>query len=103
MKSVDYTYLMTEEDKLRIMFVKKRGKITKFIIQYSALINSRWRSIMRVDTCHGYAHKHTFHLKDKEYIINLTAKGDDLNDVFTEWSNSIKKNFLKIKDNFLRN
>ena len=94
---------MTEEDKLRIMFIKKKGKITKFIVQYSSLINNRWRAIMRVDTCHNYAHKHTFRLKNKEYIMDLTAKGDDLNNVFTEWASFIKNNFSKIKDNFLSN
>jgi len=103
MKSVDYNYLLTKEDKLRISFVKRKGKITHFIIQYSALINSRWRSIMRIDTCHGYAHKHTFHLKNKEYIMDLTESGDDLNEVFTEYTRYVKKNFIKIKDNFLRN
>lgn len=103
MKSVDYTYLITEEDKLRIMFSKQKGKVTYFIVQYSALINSRWRSIMRIDTCHGYAHKHTFHLRDKEYIIDLTSKGDDLNEIFTQSTNFVKNNFSRIKSNFLSN
>ena len=103
MRSVDYTYSLTEEDRLRIVFRKRKGKIEHFIVQYTALINSRWRSIMRIDTCHGYAHKHTFHLHDKEYIIDLTAKGDLLNDVFTESLNFVKNDFLKIKENFMRN
>jgi hypothetical protein len=103
MKSVDYSYLITEEDKLRISFRKKKGRINHFIVQYSSLINRRWRSIMRIDTCHGYAHKHTFHLHDKEYIVNLTEMGDDLNKVFTESENYVKTNFVKIKNNFLSN
>jgi len=103
MKDTDYSYLLTEEDKIRISFRKKRGKIEHFRIQYYALINSRWRSIMRFDTCHGYAHKHTFHLKGKEYTMDITGPGDDLNEVFTESGKYIKTNFQKIKDNFLRN
>mgnify|MGYP000497098539 CR=1 FL=1 len=103
MKETDYSYPITEEDKIRIVFRKRRGKIEYFIVQYSALINSRWRSIMRFDTCHGYAHKHTFRLKGKEYIINLTNRGDDLNSIFTEYSNYIRKDFQKVKENFLRN
>lgn len=103
MKEVDYSYLLTKEDKIRIAFRKKRGKIEYFIVQYSALINGRWRSIMRFDTCHGYAHKHTFHLKGKEYIMNLTGREDNLNEVFTKSSKYVKNNFEKIKSNFLMN
>lgn len=103
MKETNYSYLLTEEDRFRIVFQKRRGKIEYFIVQYYALINSRWRSIMRFDTCHGYAHKHTFHLHKKEYIVNLTNKGDDLNEVFTESSDYIKNNFEKIKSNYLKN
>ncbi len=58
---------------------------------------------MRIDTCHGYAHKHTFHLKDKEYIVNLTGRGESVNNVLTESISFVKKNFFKIKNNFLRN
>ena len=102
MKEVDYSTLLSKEDQVRIMFRKKRGKIVHFIVQYSALINGRWRSIMRIDTCHNYAHKHTFHLKGKQYILNLTKKGDDLGQVFTLASKDIKDNFQKIKANFLQ-
>ena len=55
------------------------------------------------DTFHGYAHRHTFHLHHKEYIINLTKRGEDLNEVFTASTNYIKHNFRKIKENYLRN
>jgi len=102
MKTPDYSYPLTPEDKIRICFRENRGKIEHFIVQYSALIKGRWRSIMRFDTCHGYAHKHTFHLKDKEYIVNLTKSEDDLNGVFTESTRYVKNNFGEIKSNFLR-
>lgn len=91
MKDVNYLYYLTENDKIRIAFQKRRGKIEYFIVQYYVLINSRWRSIMRYDTCHGYAHKHTFHMNKKEYIIKLTSEGDSLNEVFTEVIRAYKK------------
>jgi len=34
MKEVDYIQLLTDEDKIRIYFKKKRGKIVRFIVQY---------------------------------------------------------------------
>lgn len=104
MKERDFRYALTQEDtdRIRIAFREEKGAITFFIVQYSALINNRWRSIMRYDTCHGYAHKHTYNLRKKERIVTLTAPGERLNELFTESSTDIKQNFEKIKENFLK-
>jgi len=102
MKVGDYFHVLTEEDKIRIVFRENRGKVEHFVVQYLSLINGRWRSIMRLDTCHGYAHKHTFHLHSKEHIINLTKRGEVLNQVFKQSTDYTIDNFLKIKHNFLQ-
>ena len=102
MKETNYSYLLTNEDKVKIAFRKRYGKIEYFVVQYSALINSRWRSIMRFDSYHGYAHKHTFHMRKKEHIIKLTSAEEDLNEVFTESSKFIRNNFKKIKENYIK-
>lgn len=86
---------------MHIEFRENRGRIEHFVIQYAASVDGRWHDIMRIDTSHGYAHKHTCHLHSEEYIINLTEPGDDLNDVFTEYLEYIKENFEKIKGNYL--
>lgn len=101
-KEVDYFHPTgTSEDKIRVYFKKYRGKIAKFIIQYLGLINSRWRSIMRVDTCHGYAHIHTYHLAKKESVVKLSSNPEGNNKLFTIYKGYIIKNFKKIKDNFI--
>lgn len=101
MKKADYSRFLTNEDKIRIKFCENRGEIEDFTVQYYALINRRWHSIMRVDAHHGYAHQHTFHFSSEEHIVNLTSQGDRLNEVFTEWSEHIGSNFEKIKRNYL--
>lgn len=98
MKEVDYTQLLTDEDKIRIYFKKRRGKIEKFIVQYFGLINGKWRSIMRIDTCHSYPHQHTYHLHKSEVVLVLS---EDNNKAFTVAHNHIVHNFAKIKENFL--
>ena len=103
MKSVEYTYTLTKEDRVRILFQKRRGKITHFIVQYYSLIGGEWRSIMRYDTCHGYAHCHTFHAQSEEYVRDLTKPGEDLNKIFTRAYEHIRRDFKNIKDNFSRN
>lgn len=100
MKEIDYTQLLTDEDKVRIYFKKRRGKIVKFIVQYFSLINGRWRSIIRIDTCHNYPHIHTYHLQKKESVVRLSG---DNNRLFTDYKESVIKNFRKIKDNFTFN
>ena len=75
-KTLDYSYPLAPEDKIRICFTKNRGKVEYFIVQYSALIKGKWRSIMRFDTCHGYAHKHTFHLPKKLIQKNIKLSGE---------------------------
>lgn len=104
MKEPDYSYFLipgSNDDKLNIRFRENRGHIEYFVIQYTALIKSRWHEIMRFDTCHGYAHRHTYHLQSEEYIIDLTEPGDNLDIVFTESLEYIKQNFQKIKRNYL--
>ena len=99
MKSKNYTQYLTEEDKLDISFKENRGKIIKFSVNYSALINERWRYIMRIDNCHGQPHRHTYHLQRRQYWVLL---GGNINEVFTEGKKYIKKDFIKIKENYLR-
>lgn len=98
MKHTEYTQLLTNEDNLRIEFTQNRGKVLKFVVQYYGLINSRWRTIMRIDSCHGFAHRHVYHLRKKEFKVVLTK---DNNTAFTEGKEYILKNFQKIKQNFL--
>ena len=98
MKTKDYTQLLTNKDKLRIFFVEDRGKIKEFVVQYYSLIDSRWRTIIRIDNHHGYPHRHTYHLRRKEYRVVLNK---DANLAFTESKADIIKNFEKIKENYI--
>lgn len=49
------------KDRLRIIAFKDKGQIIRFVIQYEAFINDRWREIVRYDTAHGFAHKDVIH------------------------------------------
>lgn len=99
MKEADYPLQLSSEDKIRIHFKQNKGKVSHFIVQYYALINGRWRTIMRIDTCHGFAHKHVYYADGKQRVIRIPG---ELNLVFTESIKYIKKDFLKIKENYKR-
>jgi hypothetical protein len=46
--------------------LRQKNGIAKFVVQYEALINERWRPIVRYDTSHGFAHKDIIHFRDEE-------------------------------------
>ncbi len=100
-KEVDHTRYLTDEDRVRLYFNKKRGKFVKFIVQYVSKINGKWRSIFRVDTCHGYAHIHTYHLAKREIVVRLSSDPNDNNELFTKYKEYVIIKFQEIKENYL--
>jgi predicted component of type VI protein secretion system len=94
----EYTQLLSEEDKIKIRLVTKKGRVLSFVVQYHALIQGRWRTVMRADNCHGTSHIHTYHLQSGEFKVSL---GQNNNRAFNEAKSHILRNFSKIKENFL--
>jgi hypothetical protein len=55
-------YLSPEHaDRFRYYHNLERGKISRFRVQYEALIGGEWRAIVRYDTAHGRPHKDLLH------------------------------------------
>ena len=100
MKTVEYVLELSDGEKMRVFFVKKHGKIQKFIVQYYARIGPKWRTVMRIDTCHGIPHQHIYHLRKREYWVLLNS-ARDFSFLFTWAITYIKDDFQKIKENFL--
>lgn len=100
MEKKDYTEYISDTDKLRVRFTQDKGKILEFVVNYYALVGSRWRQILRVDNCHESSpHQHTYHLHSKPYRVVLNSSP---NIAFTEAKRHIKRNLASIKENFLR-
>jgi len=38
-----------------------KGHVTRFVVQYEAMIEDEWRPIVRYDTAHGFAHRDLLH------------------------------------------
>jgi hypothetical protein len=54
-----------QKDRLRVIASKEKGMIIRFVVQYEACIKNEWRSIVRYDTAHGFAHKDIIHPNGK--------------------------------------
>lgn len=98
MVNTEYEIWLSNEDKLKIKFSSLKGKVQNFVVQYYAKIKSKWRTIMRIDNNHGYPHKHIYYLHSKEFKLKLNQ---DNNSLLSESKEYIRKDFLKIKENFL--
>jgi hypothetical protein len=89
------------EDRLRFELETKRGRVIKFVIQYETLVKEEWRSIVRYDTAHRYAHKDVLDwkggviekipLRDVSYKQAVEIAIDDIE---SNWE-TYKKRFLK--------
>ncbi|GAN31696.1 MAG: hypothetical protein DYG83_06875 [Candidatus Brocadia sp. AMX2] len=54
LKALEFTIMLSpdQEDRLRVIASKEKGKIVKFVAQYEAYIKNEWRNIVRYDTAH---------------------------------------------------
>ena len=97
-----FTILLSSDDKVHREFIVKNGKLTDFVIQYHSKVKGGWRTILRYDTSHGYAHKHIYHLKRKNNRkIILSSNADEYSKIYNEAIKHLKNNFDKIKRNYL--
>jgi hypothetical protein len=98
-KKTIYKKWLTNEDFLLIELFTKRGKIIQFLLQYDALIEGKYRTILRTDNCHGSSpHKHVFHRQKGTFKQKLNLEPHE---AFHQGFKLIKENFLQIKENFI--
>lgn len=64
-------------NRYRHYHVWQQGNIVEFRIQYEALIEGKWRPIVRYDSAHGSSHKDTLH-----------PNGSETKEWFTLYSNA---------------
>jgi hypothetical protein len=97
---VQFTLLLTLEDRRRRRHIAEKGQILKFAVQYETKVKGRWYPVVRYDTAHGYAHKHIFYPNGQQrksrmqianYNLALKVAEDD---VRRHWPR-YKANYLK--------
>jgi hypothetical protein len=54
---VEYVVELSPGNRLRERFVKHKGKILEFIVQFEVWIEGKWQPVVRYDTAHGFAHR----------------------------------------------
>lgn len=99
MKKKKFTTVLTSEDVLDVTLEIRKKMISKFALNYRALVGESWKPIYRVDNFHGFLHEQRFWispepmpLKDEEHLSN--------NAVVDKYIDEIVKNFQKYKTYF---
>ncbi len=89
-------YLSPEHtDRFRYYHHLEQGKITRFRIQYEALIGGKWRAIARYDTAHGHPHRDLLHpngTQDKSEFYGYSRE-----EVLTLGERDIKANWKRYR------
>lgn len=98
-KKTKFKKYLTDQDFLMVEFFLKHGKIVEFCLQYDALLDTKYRTIMRIDNCHGsLPHKHVYHQIKKQTKQFVDS---DPHIAFNAGQKFILVNFKKIKENFI--
>lgn len=81
MKQNEHTTLLTAEDLIDVKVMwERKGEITKFSLNYRAMINGKWVEVYRVDNYHGFLHEQRYWRSpepirlDEHLPLNLVVK-----------------------------
>ena len=95
-----YTIFLSDVDRIQVRQTRSGNRILEFSVQYEALINSRWRKIIRYDNAHDSSpHRHVFYPDNPEYKHPMDIL--DSNDAFTEAQIVVKKSFMRMKESYI--
>lgn len=89
---------LTTEDRIRLRFTTKEGKVRNFVVQYEIFLKDEWREILRYDTTHGFLHMDVCHFKKKSDKIKLDIT--DLNQALTYAIQDIKARWRFYRERF---
>lgn len=92
-------FKLTQEDEIVRKHSVVRGEVVKFSIQYNALIDGRWRGVVRYDNFHGEPHKHTFRYDGSERKSVIFGNNPSI--LFTKLLNTTKKDSRKIRERYV--
>lgn len=98
-KEVEFTVMLTQEDRYRHQHVRFRGNILSFVVQYETRIKDKWLPVVRYDTGHGFAHRDLFDKKGNKSKTPIFT--EDYNKALTFAEYDIRSNWKIYKKAFL--
>jgi hypothetical protein len=94
-KEYVYYFAPERQDRFRYHHNLVRGRVTRFRIQYEALIGEAWHPIVRYDTAHGRPHKDVLHPGGAQ--DNVEFRGYSREEVLTLGERDIRANWQRYR------
>lgn len=96
-----YIYLGNKlTDRIRLKFTKEKGIIIDLVMQYEALIKTKWHAIVRYDCAHGFFHRDT--LKPNGTQEKKAIDMSDLNTAFAFARQDIEDRWKWYKERYIK-
>jgi hypothetical protein len=99
MPEKQYLILLDFDSRKRHYHLTESGKIVKYVVQLEVKIGAIWRSVVRYDCAHDYAHKDCYNIKGQHRKINLYL---DYEDALSFADDDIDENWEIYRERFLR-
>jgi hypothetical protein len=95
----EYLILLDVDVRKRHYHLAEAGSITKFVVQLEVKTGGVWKTVVRYDCVHDYAHKDCYNLKGQSKKINLYV---DYEDALTLADDDINENWEIYRKKFLK-
>lgn len=99
MPEKEYLILLDVDVRKRHYHKIEEGKIKNFVVQLEIYFNDQWKTVLRYDCAHNFAHKDSYNLKGNCRKINLYM---GYNDALIFADDDINDNWQLHKEKFLR-
>lgn len=94
-----YSFPIWTDTRIRHYHRTEEGRVKEFTVQLEIEVEGIWKTVIRYDTAHGFAHVDKFNLKgeQKKERYNLSYA-----QVLTKAEREIKQNWLLYRERFLK-
>ncbi len=99
MAETRYTLPVSADTRIRHYHLTERGHVVRFVIQLEVQVAGLWKSIIRYDNAHGFAHIDRFNLKRRRRKETLSL---NFAEALTRAERDIKQNWSAYRERFLR-
>lgn len=86
------------DDRSRQKLTTEKGQVKRFVVQYEAYIEGKWRAIVRYDTAHGYFHRDIIHPDRSTSKTEFSAV--EFAEAFTQAELDVKINWSRYRQKY---
>jgi hypothetical protein len=98
-KEVEFTVMLTSDDRYRYIYVRFKGNVLSFVVQYEIRLEGKWFPVVRYDTEHGFAHRDLLDKNGNKQKTPMFTK--DYNKALTFAEYDIRSNWKIYKRAFI--